>query len=875
MSKRVKTIPIDQEPTIEKSLISRVDDRDRNSDNVPEDIVYPDINDIVEHNQETSRTNRDILDIFPDIGIAPKILKAVIINAKPSYTSKTPLPPVVKEELNMLLRETLSERYGIDEELSDILEESLFFKGSSSYLTVPFQELLKITDSVGSKRKSGSTYKRVDNKLTVKTNLKISNESDLSSYLLEANSIFDNTETSTGFNPITITDSLDVFTMASDLEEVLIRESHSGLKTANESDEVFDEELEVMFNNIIKPKTEDGIVIDVSSNHVNEGDGLHMKIDSDLVVPLNLSGDKTRPLGYLIMANENNKILKHGHQDSEYGETDVISSDGSSKELRKEIDRLKKSLSSNRDVPMLEITDEHAYKELINTHITNKIKKSKIGELVEFDRNEQILEIMFKRALEAKETKLIYVPEELLTYYAFEYNDNGTGRSMIDNVSHLISIRAMLTFAKIRSDIENAIPKKVVEIKIDPENRKPEKEMARFINSYNRHFNRSFRWGTSSIRETSEWVQSIGTSYRFQHPQIPYNEISETNVAPNSNTINPEFLSDIRNSIFRRFGLTSSMIDDSSGSDFATLSVLANDLSRKEMSGIQDKLMKHHSTHCQRILRVDRIFNNKLRQLIHKHQSAIVRGFGSDILERIQTLKRTEIQVRDWLVRIITEQTVATLPTLRNEDEDMMRKRFKAYVDMVDETLDMSLFSEESFPKDVLGKDLEQILPLFKSSYRNSLIRSWMIENDYMIEVAELLEVNDGVIDVSHMNEFIGKITKLGEALAPYTKHFKKVGKGGEKLAKKIGELRGVENNGNTAPDSEGGNGSENKVDDGEVDYYTEEPEIDEDKTDENKETDENIGDDKDTNKNSKEVDEDKKTNENENVGDGDVPEVP
>jgi hypothetical protein len=501
-----------------------------------------------------------------------------------------------------------------------------------------------------------------------------------------------------------------------------------------------------------------------------------------------INGNKRRPIGYLVMANENWKIInKDNVGEDVVNETDIISSEGSTSELRKEIDRLKRDLSSNRDVEHLDISDKFAYQELINKHISEQILNSNIGNLVEFEKNEQVLEVMFNRALEARATNLIYVPEELLTYYAFNYNDNGTGRSMIDDVAHLISIRAMLMFAKIRSEIENALPKKIIEIKIDPKNNRPEKTFAKYVDAYGRSMGKTFKWGSSSIRGTSEWIQSVGVSFRAQHPRIPYNEITEsTSNFGNVQPISLEFLDDIRNSIFRRFGLTTSMIDDSSKSEFATLSVIANDLSRKEMSELQLKLMGFNSKHAVRILKIDRRFNNKLRAIVEKNQNEIVRGFGEEIIERIEKRKRTKVQVRDWLVRIITEQVIGSLPTLRDEDDDKLSKRFIAYRDMVDDVIDNSLLSEDSLPPELVGSGMSSTLALFKTSYKNSLLRKWMVENDYMVEVSELLEINDGVLNISHMKEYIGKLDKLMEALTPYGKYFKQTRKKGERLHKKI-----------------------------------------------------------------------------------------
>jgi hypothetical protein len=280
----VKTIPLVVDSTIEDNLIKMAQNKEKEEEENA--LQYPDISNIVEENVDKSFTNRDILDLFPDIGTAPKIIKAVILNGNISYITKTPLPPIVNEDVNMLIKEVLVDRYELDKELPFIIDE-LFEAGSASYLTIPSQELTKVTNSVTRTAKNktfSSVYKKVDGEEKLSPYTKIGNEADLSSYLENYNTVF---QSSSKKHLISITDSLDVFQMSKDLENNKVSKIHGGIKTSNESSEVFDEELDVMFKNIIeKVEHSPELSFSAGTETDNIGDRLHMNLNSDLVLYL-------------------------------------------------------------------------------------------------------------------------------------------------------------------------------------------------------------------------------------------------------------------------------------------------------------------------------------------------------------------------------------------------------------------------------------------------------------------------------------------------------------------------------------------------------------------------------------------------------------
>lgn len=87
---------------------------------------------------------------------------------------------------------------------------------------------------------------------------------------------------------------------------------------------------------------------------------------------------------------------------------------------------------------------------------------------VSVDKYETIATCMFYRLLENKQTSLVFVPENLITYIAFDYRDNGTGKSKLEDINFVLSLRVTLLVANMMALMKNAVARKEIEVSVDP-----------------------------------------------------------------------------------------------------------------------------------------------------------------------------------------------------------------------------------------------------------------------------------------------------------------------------------------------------------------------------------------------------------------------
>lgn len=79
--------------------------------------------------------------------------------------------------------------------------------------------------------------------------------------------------------------------------------------------------------------------------------------------------------------------------------------------------------------------------------LLSRLQNGVYGENVKVSRPTEIYRMMFARACSRMMTQLVFIPQSLMTYIAFDYNSYGVGKSLLESTKILGSIRAMLLFA--------------------------------------------------------------------------------------------------------------------------------------------------------------------------------------------------------------------------------------------------------------------------------------------------------------------------------------------------------------------------------------------------------------------------------------------
>lgn len=97
---------------------------------------------------------------------------------------------------------------------------------------------------------------------------------------------------------------------------------------------------------------------------------------------------------------------------------------------------------------------------------------------------EAVSSCLFRQLLYKKRVGLVFVPEPLMMYLCYEYNDNGTGKSRIQETNLLIALRNTLLISGVMAATENSIDKKKIEVAVDEKNANVEQTLNMVRNAF-------------------------------------------------------------------------------------------------------------------------------------------------------------------------------------------------------------------------------------------------------------------------------------------------------------------------------------------------------------------------------------------------------
>lgn len=706
--------------------------------------------------------NDDIVMLFPDIELAIQILVSSVlapndmVNVVLQYEApeKIVLPTNVKQQLLDTLERYMDSEYNIIDKLPIILRESLFTKGAYIEAVIPEASLDDAINQVA------------NDKITLESYLKNSNNTYLSN---RNHSYFISTESSTNGVIATVSNSKptkgksieitqeDLGIHVTDNPQVLMyskkildkkqkmsRERNS--KAMKISSETVYEELDRMFRPDSTLVFKDYIEIQNKDNASREsiGSPLVMKLPVEAVIPIHVTSDPSKHLGYFIVLDENGNPINIKDDMLNYqeamGNTLYFNNSSTSNSL---IQKAKLALQGfQKEVPVINEL-ETIYNDIVENMIKSKLREGEFGELADLKYNADVFKVMFSRSLKAQQTKVLFLPVDLVAYYAFEYRDNGTGKSLIEKNTLLYSIKAMLMFARLMASIKNSINTTVVSATLDENDPDPEATREKIISESLKTRQSTLPLGLIRPDDLTEWTHKVGFMYKIQHPALPNMELDVTDTAPSKTVPDEELDNKITERILMSYGLTPEIVMSGYSSDFATTVASKNLLFAKRCTSLQLGFMAQVTEHVRKIARNDFNLINKLTEIIKTNIKEIKKLIpNTENSEDDINFKRiSEKDIIEYLLDKYINHTNIGLPAIVMTDAAALKNSFAEFKANLEEIVD-AVFTSTTFSDKYAGKLSEEIDGA-KDIFKATAILEWLSNNNYMPEITDIFVKDD------------------------------------------------------------------------------------------------------------------------------------
>ena len=510
------------------------------------------------------------------------------------------------------------------------------------------------------------------------------------------------------------------------------------------------------------------------------GSPLIFKMPVEAVIPVHVINDPSKHLGYFMIVNEHGIPLTDFSSSftKVWSDTDTITTQSSFIQKTKNA-----MLGVGGGDTKLENLEE-LYGSLVDSIIRKKLETGMYGELADIKENADIYRVMFFRALKAQRTKLVFIPAELVTYYAFEYRENGTGKSLMEKNAVLYSLRAILLYARTMAAIKNTTNMTEISVNLDEHDTDPERTREMVISEVLKSRQNMLPIGNGRLmlkaEELADWTHKAGMRFKFQHPGLPEMDISSSTDNLNVSQPDDELERTIREYIFNTYGLTPEIVESGIDSDFATTVMSKNILTAKRITRLQEMFNDMLTKNIRKILRNDITLAETIENIINNNKGEIAKFVKKTSDGDISSIPKKELNT--YITNIFINETMFFLPAPQATNASQSKEALENFEEMANKVCEI-FFNAEILPEDLYGI-IGTKMETFKNMFKASLVMNYIQENNYLPKITDFLSTDDAGKPIfeplEHYEAFANRIEEAA------TKFLKNRTKGKRKLEPKL-----------------------------------------------------------------------------------------
>lgn len=781
-------------------------------------ITQPARNMFMATSQEIIHSSRDaeaMLQLFPELELSAQILVSSVISPKDMTSTDISVSldsnfftPDITNKLVDLVKDYLNKDYKIKPKLSEILRDMLFEHGSHPIVVIPessLDEFINGTRPIGmeglseyydtSKKSFKSLGILGDPTSDAKTRVGMENFAPYAQPVdYDAALVFNVNKRD---KHISVTDNI----FALRFPEIQAKQRRNTVRNLYKAKSTLGVESHVpltdakMYGLVYKNQNTgytpfNRLKTSSQTQRNNVGAPLIMHLPSEAVIPVHVPGDEKKHIGYFLMIDgEGNPLSRSSLMSLQGGLGDRLNqanTDMSSYMLQ----RTNRNINGT-DCSNLTMTQaSQVYGDIIEADLLERLRKGVYGDNVSIARNEEVYRIMLSRTLANKHTQLLYVPVELMTYFAYKYDANGVGKSILDDLKMINSLRAMLTFAKTMAALKNSVGRTEVRLKLDENDPDPRQSVETAIHEItSMRGQQMFPLGISSPADLATWVQKAGYEFTFEgHPDIPDMNIEFNE--KNSNYVKPddELYTELKKSSIMGTGISPETVDAGFGPDFATSVLTNNILLVKRVLQIQSVFIPQLTDHCRTVLRNHGGLLNDIRSAIKENLARIVDRTKNN--PEIQELDESDSSILEFLVYEFIDNLEITLPSPDITTLENQMLAFSNYSEALDKALDA--YVGEGIINSEMSGELGNNAAMYKAIIKAYYQRKWLADNNTLSELGELVSKGeDGNPVVNFMEAQKDHINAITASLANLAVKTKPVAQAADKELSRVTDGEG------------------------------------------------------------------------------------
>ncbi len=720
-----------------------------------------------------------IKQLLPDINLISDILVASILNPKDmseislSFKSdEITMPP----ELLEAIRTHFTTEHDIESELSDILREALVDKGAKILLSIPPSTLYRTMMASGKTMESFSLSTVADVEFSSigfvkpKSTFNVTNNGvrlgvaleDFTKQICGVKAA--NNGTVESMEPLVVITDNPLYLLKGGLFEASKQIHSTNLLTTYYGMEAYYRRTHgthgAQGNSVYYKKMFDYMDSITIKQENPEEVGKNMNpivfdIPYEAVIPVFVPGEPSNHIGYYIVYDDfgnpikasrssnyfkelNEKLestIRNGDKNS-YIKTTFLGSttnaDGNSKSM------------DNIVQPIID-----AYIDQMEDELADALKKGSLGDNIEVAKPEEIFRVMFARQILKQKTRLVYVPANLITYIAFDYNEMGMGISLIEKTKLYSSLRAIMMFVDILAGMKNSVPGRIMNITLDEVDPDPQATIETALNELAAIQSLDLPIGKINPFDILEGIQRASIQVKVNGGEVfPNTSIEMEERRREMSKPDTDLTDFLKKQQYAGFGVTPESVDKGLEGEFATTMRSSDLLKSKRDMVNQGTFLYHIKDHIMKYIFAGGKFYNELKQIYMDSIKEKTEEEKKELLDFVELIKTVYCELPKSDTAVITNQITA----------------FDEYNKFIDSVIPIYI-NEEMIKGMLKGEYTPDVLVTIQNAVSAMLKRQYIRRQNILPEIDEVVldETGNTANDIKEHSRTI--LHLIGEVL--------------------------------------------------------------------------------------------------------------
>lgn len=511
---------------------------------------------------------------------------------------------------------------------------------------------------------------------------------------------------------------------------------------------------------------------------------LYIDGPSEAFIPIHYPGEPDRHAGYMALIDPSSGYFLTLESQKKYLSSFVnqqgmfINNQSSNSNANQSlstsmVERAAQNLASQDQTVPLRYHPE-IFGSLFTEEFLERVQNGPQGLELEAEMSNTIAYIMMARSNAGRQTQVVYIPADFVSYFAFDHNANGTGRSLLAGVTNLLSLRAAALYARVANQIRNAISITDVKVILDPRDHQPQRTLMKVVDLVTQSRAQFFPWGLNSASDIWAWWNRAGYQLNVEgHPAIPSTKV-EYQQRSHEHHI-PDIADDgyLKDMVGHHMGITPDMKDAGEGAEFATAIANSNILFANRAHGYQLLLNPQITNHVRRIVYNDSEIYAKVRGAIADKWSEIQTTMPDDLKTAYDQVEESEA-IDNFMRRVVDNLKVSLPPpeitTLENQAE-----AFEKFCSSID-TAKEHVFKDEALSNLIYGEHSAKAAEMIELMVAQAK-RNYMQKNGYLSELFDILSVDEkGQPTSTFLNEGIQSSVNMSKNIQAAIRRFSALG---------------------------------------------------------------------------------------------------